>query len=350
MAKLDIVNLVYGEKFTRFFVDISLPSQLSPGNIPSLRDRGESCYNIYTTAADAATIQAAPSYRLLATLMPVNLVILSAEQIRSPEERAQQGLTVWSVLSMVHKMAIEQTRTDHLVFLAPDWVISDGSLGMIERRLDQGYEAIVISAPRTEWEGAEPLFRSWVVNGEYLALPGRVLVDIMLKHLHWLHQALTHDMRWYADVIRVNWPSLMLWRHPEIGFIVHSAHLHPVAVKRSSGHAGFTTTIDGDYLSRFAPGTDKIYFATDSDELCISDITPRGYGQEYRSDQPLGIFYLAHWIQQNTTPINRWFMEKSFLFKSSGCKDEVMAACSDISRQRTANLLTLCRSLLGLSS
>ncbi|MEO0035167.1 MAG: hypothetical protein RLZZ501_1190, partial [Pseudomonadota bacterium] len=172
MSRLDIINVVYGETFTNFFVEVSLPSQLSPGNIPALREAAHSAYNIYTTKADAPVIRAARSFQALERLMPVNLVELSMEEIRDPAYRERMGMTVWSILSMIHKQAIQQARHDTLVFLAPDWVIADGSFAAIEARIDQGYEAVVISGPRIDWDRAESTFRGWVRDGEHLAVPG----------------------------------------------------------------------------------------------------------------------------------------------------------------------------------
>jgi len=298
MSRLEFINVVYGGTFTQFFLDVSLPSQLAPGNLPALQQRAHSVHSIYTTEGDAGLLTASPAYRRLVDLMPVNLVMVDLNQLRDQADRERAGATVWSVLSLIHKRAIQQARHDHLIFLAPDWVIADGSFRALEGRFDQGFE-VVVSGPRVEQESAEPMFRSQVSERTTLTVPPHQLVDIMLQFPHPVQIALSHEINWRADLFHSLWPSILTWRHPKVGFINHSGHLHPIAVRRERGNTDFATTIDGDYLSSFEIGFKKVYVATDSDEICISDVTPQHAHADKVGNQPAGIFYYAEWLIKN---------------------------------------------------
>ena len=111
MPGLEIVNVVYGDKFTSFFTDVSLPSQLSARNIPSLGTPSSSTYHIYTTKTDADTISRSAAFRKLQDHINTNIVTLPSDEIRDPDYRKEHTSAVWEVLCDSHKHAIAMWTT-----------------------------------------------------------------------------------------------------------------------------------------------------------------------------------------------------------------------------------------------
>ncbi len=66
---LNIVNVVWGEEYTRLFLEISLASQLTPKNIPTMKSLKK--YFIYTNENSKEIIYKHPNYNKLTKLVEV---------------------------------------------------------------------------------------------------------------------------------------------------------------------------------------------------------------------------------------------------------------------------------------
>ena len=132
-----------------------------------------------------------------------------------------------------------------------------------------------------------------------------------------------------------------------VGFVCHSGHLHPIAIRRDKTPADFTGTIDHDLLKHFKAGTGKIYFASDSDEICIADITPHNYAADSILDVTKGIYFLSDWISDKLEPINSWFIEKPLLFRATGCDEVAATKLCQSTTTHVNNLLVLSRFIHG---
>ena len=65
------VTPVWGEAYTKLYVEVAIPAQLAPGNVPSFRDVPNCRYVIYTRPEDADVIRSSPVYKRLDECIPV---------------------------------------------------------------------------------------------------------------------------------------------------------------------------------------------------------------------------------------------------------------------------------------
>src|SRR5881227_3035589 len=59
------IIVLWGERFRNYFLDLCLPTLLSPGNLPALRTRARSKFLICTRPEDWAVLQNTPVFQLL---------------------------------------------------------------------------------------------------------------------------------------------------------------------------------------------------------------------------------------------------------------------------------------------
>src|SRR5438067_12634743 len=59
------IVVLWGERFRNYFLDLGLPTLLSPGNLPALKTDPRSKFVICSPAEDWAALHAAPVVRLL---------------------------------------------------------------------------------------------------------------------------------------------------------------------------------------------------------------------------------------------------------------------------------------------
>jgi hypothetical protein len=320
------ITVVWGRDYTAFFLDVVLPNQLSPANLPACR-LGQSVYKIYTTRVDAEVIRNAQAYRKLLEVFENNVVIID-DQL---DECRSVGK--YSFMTACHKHAIQvgqHTPDVAFIFLSPDAIWSDGSFVNLLRIADTGKRAIMVSGIRLVKETFIPQFVKECANK---AIPSRDLVRMALHHLHPLSAALLWDSPCYS-----RYSAGVFWRIPHEGLLLRCFHLHPLLVRPWNVDASPLTTIDGDYLTRACPNQEDIYIVRDSDEILGCEVSNLSQGQEALVPHRATVLGIAHWVPRWTDAYHREFFKHS-----------IRLHCGEISTawvQKERNANRIARSIL----
>ena len=254
---------VWGEAYTGLFLDVVIPSQLAPGNLPGLYDTERCRYLIFTTLQDANVITASPQYRALSNIIPVQVLLIDGE-IKAPHntmsECFRQGIA----------MADEANAAS--IFLTPDLVFSDGSFRTLQRLVIQGRRVIYITGIRLIKQPAVSALRDKFLRGGVIAAEPNDLMDIALRNLH----PLAYSSFWEEgeeDLI----PANLYWRVGSKGILARCFHLHPVLVYPEVKRAVFFGTVDDDYVLASCPDAMNDYVVRDSDELLAVELSELGH-------------------------------------------------------------------------
>jgi hypothetical protein len=175
------------------------------------------------------------------------------------------------------------------VILAPDSIISDGTVRNLQTHAAAGIELVWVAALRF---GEEPFLGHLtaigalpeddrVNTGKPLIVTGRELVLAGVNGMH--SETLTYE--WDAEYL-VNAPSALWWRVPgENGIVLHSLSWAPLlldfaAAKDHDTSALENWTIDGDYVFKNLGAMPRMHVVQDSDEMFYcgwSALTDRPY-------------------------------------------------------------------------
>jgi hypothetical protein len=259
------ITVVWGRKYTERFLQYCVGSLLAPGNLPSLRTAQRSKFLIATLPADWEYMRETPIFREMERyLEPVFIEIPPCP----PGQLAclHMGLGHVAACGMAHRCKA------YGVILAPDTMISDGTVRNLQKHAAAGTEVVWVSALRF---AEEPLFANLraagalpAEHGATLAISGRDLVRAGVNAMH--SETLTYE--WDAPYF-LNGPSAVWWRVPgEDGVIVHALSWAPLlldfsAVAQHDVSALETWTIDGDYVFKNLGASPKIHVVQDSDEM-----------------------------------------------------------------------------------
>ncbi len=264
-----VITAVWGQEFGNLFLDLCLPNQLSPGNLPALP--AGSRYRILTTEADATWIAADPRLEAVRQHLPVDVVGISAEEF---EDRGKPGRLPnrYKMMTACHRRAIAEAAGERavLIFLSPDIVLSDGTMAALVRRHAAGARAVLSTGLRLS---RETFMAALDADASARTLPSRELVALALQHLHPWTESLMVDGRSANEFpTSVYWPVRSGARLE--GILVRALHLHPLLVdpvRRTELPRG---TIDGHYLMRCCPKLKACHVVEDSDELAVFELTP----------------------------------------------------------------------------
>src|ERR1700742_2323867 len=134
---IQILLPVLGQRYTRAFLDFCLPSLLAPGNVPGLSQLGRCTFVLLAPAGDAEVMQRSPLWDLL-------LDCCSA-RVRYIDDLISQSSS--TVLTLAYTSAIrkagEQALDTCFIPLVADYILSDGSLLAVVKRIFAGADAVL---------------------------------------------------------------------------------------------------------------------------------------------------------------------------------------------------------------
>jgi hypothetical protein len=254
------ITPVWGRAYVDTYLDLVLPSQLAPNNIPAIPHTSKSRYIICTTRDDAETIKGSRYFRLLEDILPVDLLIVDAS-IASPHE----------VMSDCYRQGILAADANDAVpaFLTPDLIHADGNFRALWRWIEEGKHVVFVTGIRTEKEGVTAdLKPSFLASNGAIVIQPRDLVRIGLENLHTIGRASLFK-EGDEDLI----PANLYWRAGKEGLIARCFHLHPIVVRPQQMNAVFRGTVDDDYVEVACPNPDHDYVVSDSDEFMMIEVS-----------------------------------------------------------------------------
>lgn len=268
---LHFIVVVWGKKYCDTFLNISLPTQLSPGNLAGLSRPELAVFRIFTSEHDVDRIR-----RSAAVVALERHVRVEIESFEMPEV-----LKKYRFMTQIQMRALREAaeREAVAVFLAPDIVVADGSFVAVERLADR--PAVLIAAPRLNMTTVAPelLLHRGPEPACAIAIAPRDLVSLAMKHLH----PISGSAFWGQPWLNAH-PTVLYWRLGEQGMLARQFHLHPLLVDPARLSKGFLrrtesmierrkSTIDDDLMLSMRASPDEFHIVTDSDELAIFEVS-----------------------------------------------------------------------------
>tara|TARA_R110002110_G_scaffold405945_1_gene625406 strand:- start:16481 stop:18319 length:1839 start_codon:yes stop_codon:yes gene_type:complete len=276
------ITPIWGDRFVEDYLAVTLPSQLSKGNLGAFT-REEAGYTIVTTSANQQRIMGSEAFAQLSTLLPVTFHI----------HHGHPGENSYTRMTRAYNLAVSKiNKAQTCFFLTGDDFYSDGLFKMARKHIDGGKKAVMVPTIRV---GAES-FKSVILAKETKTLPSAELVNMMLQHEHPLTTACV-----------VNDKSRRLHRLPaqtlyrlDNGYIGRWNVMHPLAVKVPAKPMQITATVDWNYPALFVGNVGALHVVSDSDEGVIVSPTPISYTQDeeinYRGTRRRRIRNLKEWV------------------------------------------------------
>lgn len=275
---------VWGADYIDLFVDVVIPSQLAPGNLPAIKSGRGSRYLIFTTREDAEVLRAAAAFRRLSEILPVDVVLIDRSS-KAPHD----------IMSDCYRQGIAAAEAAGaaVVFLTPDLIHADGNFAAIQRWLQEGYDAVFTTGIRTEKRGVVRAVNSAFVgpDGAIVVQP-RELVRIGLDNLHPNGRA-SFFTEGDEDLI----PANLYWRAGSAGFVARCFHLHPIVVRPQCPNVVFQGTVDDDYVAVAVPDPSNDYVVKDSDEFMMIELSDakRTIPTQWKKGS---VAHVAEWAEQ----------------------------------------------------
>lgn len=253
------VTHVWGREYLDVFLNVCIPNQLAPGNVPALPPGSR--YRILTRSIHVEELDAHPMVHALRTVIPVDIIVVDALDRQVGVARGHD------LMIACHQRAIADILEANaaIIMLSADFILSDNALAAVVRRHREGYRAVVNTGLRL---AKESFLRSLAESRAPLAaLSSRELLRMALPHLH------SHTESMFVDAHPFStFPVAVYWRIGDEGLLARCLHLHPLMVDPMS-RAPLKGTVDGRYVFRACPDFSRVHVVTDSDELQMFELT-----------------------------------------------------------------------------
>jgi len=283
-----MVSAVWGDWHVSMMLDANFPTLLAPGNLPSLAEKHDVEFLLFTTPEDKRRIESSAAYQRVRELITVNLdtnlfrthpgnspVIHHEAWIIAKDRAEKEGGLVWNML--------------------PDVMFADDSLGHVGDLIASGKQAVMWFYPRAVAETFVPDARQrWAGEDSVLAIPGREMLELNLQHLHPVMMAYMADSPYFP-----NHPELIVWPVPGEGLLVRML----INVYNVFDPNLFELTDQQLPADKHDP--DEYEFITDSDRLFGVSLAPLGKDNVWynraRVANPISV---ARWWLEFDSPAN----------------------------------------------
>ncbi len=267
---------VWGEFYSRIFIELSIPSLLSDKNINANQNSPHDKIIIATTYRDALWMEAQPIWNELQRVICVEILLIEfLNQYTSVHHRM--------TMSYFEAMRIPSSGIGILyhIYLTPDSLWSNGSFSQLRYHATNGALAVLICGPRVIYENASEILKHLLKNRDAShGFTAKELLTIVLDNFHPLCVA----QDFLANDFLNSWPSnIFFWGGSAHTLVAKCFHLHPVMVVSPSEELVFkpNDTIDGHYLEKLNIPLDKCHIVETIDDLFCIELSPanRTWGQ-----------------------------------------------------------------------
>tara|TARA_R110000787_G_scaffold137458_14_gene250588 strand:- start:22299 stop:23372 length:1074 start_codon:yes stop_codon:yes gene_type:complete len=284
----------WGSFFVDYFLKLSLPSMLAPGNLPSFAAPDNCRIQIYTRPEDRPLFDGAAIIEAARAFAVIEFRMLPEQYSTSFTTAEEEGLKC-DMMSLVHMAGIKATQGQADTVVSPvnaDLIYADGALGHAARRIDAGAAAVLAAIPRMSLESGRPLIEAFARPGQAeLAIAPRDLVGCMRPGMlpewrtrEWGHPNFTQ------------WPNQFFWPAGEKSFVMRALHAHPIFVRPDHALQRLTMTVDRDYVFMAVDDHDRIELIDTTDDVCMVDMSPDDYLERSLGTAGSDATTVAHWI------------------------------------------------------
>ncbi|MBI4767547.1 MAG: hypothetical protein HY787_23625 [Deltaproteobacteria bacterium] len=301
MINYNFILPVWGQSYLETFLNISLPTQLAPQNIPLLASDHDLIYRIYTRPQDVPRLENSSVIARLAK--QVKTEIIGTREINF---NASNHYDPFSACYRLGMQRAEQEKAAAL-FLTADQVWANGALSGIIKRGDEGFRSVMISGPRINQETFIPELIKQFAGQEVITISPREAVALAMNHLHpW-----DRSLFWAADHLGRS-ASFMYWHVPNEGLLMRCFHLHPILVNPLNGFPRLHRTIDGsDFVRRACPNINHLHVIEDSDEVMYFSIAPASQSAEWIDRPKQNWQQVVFWARSmGLTKHNLFYLQK----------------------------------------
>ncbi|NGX28938.1 MAG: hypothetical protein K940chlam1_01127 [Candidatus Anoxychlamydiales bacterium] len=299
IKEIHIINALWNIGYAKEFLDLSLPTTLTSGNIPFLKSKIKVSYKLYTDNETKSTLENHPNFIKLSELIDTQIIAIDL----------LTKLDKYDRMTQYYSFGFQEANKSNagIIILTPDCIFSNNSFKNLYSHIIDNKRVVFTSGLRISQDDYLNNLRPYYQSTNMLekALNPRFLLNITLKYLHPFAKIS------FADNKKISaWPSTMYWKINENCLLNRAFHVHPLFIWPVNKNISLVEgTFDTEFPVLCCPDIHTWKVIEDSDEILILGLTEKKEIISHTiNNTPVNI---AKWVVSN----NKYFNYNLHLFK-----------------------------------
>jgi hypothetical protein len=299
------VTVLWGDWHRNIFLDVNLPTMLSPGNLPALAAGVDCEYLVYTTSKDALQMTRNRVFQQLRSIVPVSLRLFLPSRTKN----------IFSLQHEIWQAATERARRHgaFILLMPPDVAWADGSFACLRAALEAGKRALFMTYPRVVSETIGPAMAEHfpLSAGQARTIAAKDMVALAVTHIHPLMAAYDRTAAHFPIH-----PEMILWPIEGDGFLLRLLARELFCFE--PGHYA----LNAQSLLAQMPPLEEIHVFRNSLEFLGVSFTPLWKDMEwYLARRQLDPLFVGRWWIDYDSPMNDYLSTVNLRF-TCGAADE----------------------------
>lgn len=281
---------VWGEKYIKDFLQLSLLSLLAPGNIPALSKAYKTKFIFLTRSYDMGVFESEPAFQKLKQyceieFIPINDLIVIGNY----------STTLTLAFDRAIKHTGEKMLETYFIFLTSDYIMANGSFEGLMRYMSKGYSGICAGNFQVVQEDIEPYLLSQINHDKLtIEISPRDLVKQSLEHLHPITTT-----SFYDQTVVHNYKANRFYCRPDPETLAGRFYLlHMLCIKPETMNYQIKSSCDYSFIPEMCP-SGNIGIITDSDDYLVVEVQSRDHELGY-------IHWGAYNLKKLVTVLAEW--------------------------------------------
>ncbi len=311
---------VWGTQYIGQFLHSSLPTLLAPHNLPSIAKSLPCKFSFLTSSEGAELLREHPAILYLRRICDV--------EIKNIEDLIT-GDNYSTTITLAYARAVQEAGAAMVdtcfFFLISDYIMADGSLANVMKRMHAGSSAVVAGNFQVVEEDAREQFFNTFDTGEpEIVLQARDLVRWAVRYLH----PMTIANMVNFPLCHSTHSNGLFWRDDENTLIGHFYLMHMICIRPETVDFKIGASCDYSFVPEMCP-SGNVHVLTDSDEYLVVEMQPRHHEHDFvrlgAVDHNQLIGSLAEWA----TAVHRQNAHSAVVYHASDVPADIGSAIAE---------------------
>ncbi|NRA90366.1 MAG: hypothetical protein HRU43_04485 [Simkaniaceae bacterium] len=342
IPKLHIINVMWGTKYINTFLNLSLPTQLSEGNLKSLSQKPN--YTIYTDKIGKNQILSSSIYQELKTCCNIHFKIKKISPTTCP----------FKTLLKCHKDGIKSASFSRspVIFLSPDCIFSTGALTYCENAIKKNVRLVAICSTRMSLEKYETIADAKTKKQGKIDWGPQELAVTAIHNLHHRAKCLFLENNKCSSL-----PSHFYFKLSQNTVLAKAFHLHPLLIWPENYKKYPVNSADGiNFLENSCPNIETWDVITNCKEISLFEVSS---DEQFQSDtkEELTPMMFKFWMERNISDAHKHFFTHQIILgeepqgeKTQESIEKILEPLHSLVREAKSIPLEVVQNFLSFSS
>ena len=331
LNKIAIITPVWGDKHLHNFLDLVLPSWLSPQNIPRASEICQLHFAFLTLKSDFRRINNSHIVKILRRHCQIELI-----EIDDIIADVHVPVTISLAFQRGTERLFVNSGIEKFIYLNSDFLVADGGLTNLAVKILNGERLILSPSLRVTEEGVKPILDSLIDSNGILNVTPFQLAEIAFSNLH--HSVIACKLD--QEIITSSFPHQFYWQVDKNTLLARAFCMFTLAATVENLPPPLSAFCDYGMAMDLAPGV-KPYLISSNEQFFAVELGAAKQEAEFVGLGNSSAAHNARCLARWTTQFHREQCSELVVFKSGELNIDVMRTETEKFDKKFQEILSL---------